>query len=89
MSDGDSWFDQDGVCLLFYAACSNQESVVVELLKHLKQDFSGDEYVTLLLDAGADPYIENEMGLNSFDISEKFGPFPSVIKALEEHGERD
>ena len=33
------------------------------------------EIVTLLLEAGADPYIENEMGLNSFDISEKFGPF--------------
>ena len=39
----------------------------------------------LLLEAGADPYIENEMGLNSFDINEKFGPFPSVRKAIEEH----
>ena len=36
------------------------------------------------LKAGADPYLENEMGLNSFDISKKFGPFPSVRRALEE-----
>ena len=43
------------------------------------------EIVTLLLEAGADPYIKNEMGMNSFDISEKFGPFPSVKKALEEY----
>ena len=43
------------------------------------------EIVTLLLEAGADPYIENEMGLNSFGISEKFGPFPSVRRALQEH----
>ena len=43
------------------------------------------EIVTLLLEAGADPYIENEMGLNSFDISEKFGPFPSVRKVLKEY----
>ena len=46
------------------------------------------EIVTLLLKAGADPYIENEMGLNSFDISEKFGPFPRVMKALKEHGQK-
>ena len=43
------------------------------------------EIVTLLLEAGADPYVENEMGLSSFDISDKFGPFPSVSKALREH----
>ena len=40
------------------------------------------EIVTLLLEAGADPFIENEMGLNSFDITEKFGPFPSVMRVL-------
>ena len=40
------------------------------------------EIVKLLLEAGADPHLENEMGLNSFDISEKFGPFPSVKRAL-------
>ena len=43
------------------------------------------EIVNLLLEAGADPFIENEMGLNSFDISEKFGPFPSVKRALRKH----
>ena len=47
------------------------------------------EIVTLLLEAGADPYIKNEMGLNSFDICEKFGPFPSVRKVLQEHGGRE
>ena len=40
------------------------------------------EIVKLLLEAGADPYIENEMGLNSFDISDKFGPFPSITKTM-------
>merc|ERR1711871_668845 len=43
------------------------------------------EIVTLLLEAGADPYIENEMGLNSFNTTEKFGPFPSVLRVLREH----
>ena len=43
------------------------------------------EIVTLLLEAGADPYIENEMGLNSFDITEKFGPFPSVTRVLKKY----
>ena len=40
------------------------------------------EIVTLLLEAGADPYLENEMGLNSFDITEKVGPFSSVMRVL-------
>ena len=43
------------------------------------------EIVTLLLEAGADPFIENEMGLNSFDITEKFGPFPSVMRILKKN----
>ena len=47
------------------------------------------EIVKLLLEHGADPYIENEMGLNSFDISDKFGPFPSVLRALRKHGSKD
>ena len=40
------------------------------------------EIVEILLEAGADPHIENEMGLNSFEISDMFGPFPSVKRAL-------
>ena len=47
------------------------------------------EIVTLLLEAGADPYIQNEMGLNSFDISEKFGPFPSVTRALKTFAKKE
>jgi hypothetical protein len=37
------------------------------------------------LESGADPYIDNEMGLNSLDITEKFGPFPSVMRVLREY----
>jgi len=40
--------------------------------------------VKLLLESGTDPYIENDLGMNAFDICEKFGPFPSVMKALQE-----
>jgi len=42
------------------------------------------EIVKLLLESGTDPYIENDLGMNAFDICEKFGPFPSVMKALQE-----
>jgi len=41
------------------------------------------EIVKLLLEAGADPYLTNNMGLNAFEICEKFGPFPRVTKALQ------
>ena len=47
------------------------------------------EIVKLLLEHGADPFIENEMGLNSFDISDEFGPFPSVLRALRKNGSKD
>jgi hypothetical protein len=47
------------------------------------------EIVTLLLEAGADPYIENEMGLNSFEISDKYGPFPSVTRTLRNYNNKD
>ena len=43
------------------------------------------EIVKLLLESGADPYIDNEMGLNSFDITRKFGPFPSVMRVLNKY----
>ena len=46
------------------------------------------EIVTLLLEIGADPRIKNEMGLDSFGISEKFGPFPSVRRVLEKYDSR-
>jgi len=46
--------------------------------------FRGDvEIVKLLLDAGADPYIENALGMNAFGTCEKCGPFPSVMKVLQ------
>ena len=34
---------------------------------------------------GADPYIENDLGMNAFDICEKSGPFPKVHKAMLKH----
>ena len=43
------------------------------------------EIVKILLENGADPYVENDLGMNAFDICEKAGPFPSVIKVLRKH----
>ena len=43
------------------------------------------EIVNILLESGADPYVENDLGMNAFDICEKFGPFQSVRNALWEH----
>ena len=36
------------------------------------------EIVKILLENGADPYIENDLGMNAFDICEKSGPFPRI-----------
>ena len=46
------------------------------------------EIVKILLESGADPYIENDLGLNAFDICKEAGPFPSVMKALQTSYER-
>ena len=43
------------------------------------------EIVTILLENGADPYIENDLGMNAFDVCNKAGPFPSVHRALHKH----
>ena len=40
------------------------------------------EIVTILLENGADPYIENDLGMNAFDICEKFGPYPRIQTVL-------
>ena len=40
------------------------------------------EIVKILLEAGADPYIDSEMGLNSFEICAKHGPFPKVLTEM-------
>ena len=40
------------------------------------------EVVKILLEYGADPYVNNDLGMNAFDICEKFGPYPRVRKAL-------
>ena len=43
------------------------------------------EIVKILLENGADSYVENDLGMNAFDICEKAGPFPSVNRALQEY----
>ena len=43
------------------------------------------EIVKILLEAGANPYVENDLGMNAFEICEKFGPFPRVLKTLKKH----
>ena len=43
------------------------------------------EIVKILLENGADPYVENDLGMNAFDICKKAGPFPSVRKVLWEN----
>ena len=43
------------------------------------------EIVKILLENGADPYVENDLGMNAFEICEKCGPFPSVRKVLWKH----
>ena len=43
------------------------------------------EIVKILLENGADPFVENDLGMNAFDICQKAGPFPSVHRALRDH----
>ena len=43
------------------------------------------EIVKILLDHGADPYIENDVGMNAFDVCERFGPFPRISALLERY----
>ena len=43
------------------------------------------EIVKILLENGADPYVENDLGMNAFDICKISGPFPSVQRALLKH----
>ena len=41
------------------------------------------EIVKILLENGADPFVENDLGMNAFDLCDKAGPFPSVNKATQ------
>ncbi len=40
------------------------------------------EIVKLLLEHGADPYLDNDLRMNAFDVCEKYGPYPSVADTL-------
>ena len=43
------------------------------------------EIVKILLENGADPYIENDLRMNAFDMCNNAGPFPTVYRTLQEH----
>ena len=43
------------------------------------------EIVKILLEYGADPYVENDLGMDAFEICEKCGPFPEVHKLMYRH----
>ena len=54
--------------------------------RNVRETIRGDvEIVKILLENGADPYVENDLGMNAFDICNMAGPFPSVNRALQEH----
>ena len=40
------------------------------------------EIVRILLENGADPSVENDLGMNAFELCEKAGPFPNVHRVL-------
>ena len=40
------------------------------------------EIVEMLLENGADSYVENDLDMNAFQVCEKFGPFPQVMSVL-------
>ncbi len=43
------------------------------------------EIVKILLESGADPFIKNDLDMNTFDICEKLGPFPQIRNELWAH----
>ena len=43
------------------------------------------EIVKILLDAGADPFVKNDLGANAFEYCDRCGPYPSVKKVLLEN----
>jgi hypothetical protein len=43
------------------------------------------EIVKILLEAGANPYVENDLGIDAFEICRQFGPFPSITKVLHKY----
>ena len=43
------------------------------------------EIVKILLENGADPYVENDLRMNAFDVCERFGPYPRIKGVLTKH----
>ena len=40
------------------------------------------EIVKILLENGANPFVENDLGMNAFEICDRCGPYPSVKEVL-------
>ena len=40
------------------------------------------EIVKILLENGANPFVENDLGMNAFEICDRCGPYPTVRKVL-------
>ena len=40
------------------------------------------EIVKILLENGANPFVQNDLGMNAFEICDRCGPYPSVKKVL-------
>ena len=40
------------------------------------------EIVKILLENGASPFVENDLGMNAFEICDRCGPYPSVKNIL-------
>ena len=43
------------------------------------------EIVKILLKNGANPFVENDLGMNAFEICDRCGPYPSVKSILLEN----
>ncbi len=43
------------------------------------------EIVKILLENGANPFVENDLAMNAFEICDRCGPYPSVKKVLLEN----
>ena len=60
---------EGGTTPLYYAVKRGDAEIVEILMQHGAK-------------ACADPYVENDLGMNAFEICEAFGPFPRIKSAL-------
>ena len=86
------WKGVYGVAKVLYRSKLSKSGLITSLARNPGTSalnyavFRGDvEIVKILLENGADPYVENDLMMNALDICEKAGPFPGVKRALLEH----